>query len=221
MNVNEVFSSAQLEGVNFGVPCTFIRFAKCNLRCDWCDTKYAFKGEVWTLARMQQKIQELGHNHIVFTGGEPLLQKEAIRLIINSFPHYYYEIETNGTIDPGNELFRDINLFTVSPKLSSSLMEKDRRIIPEILKKFVMWSTIIQGKDVYFKFVIKTKEDWEEMEDLIKEYQIQSYNVIVMPCATTIKEMRSRRWVFWNAIKKGYRFSLRGQTILFGKRRGV
>ena len=80
--INEIFSSIQGESTLAGLPCTFVRLSGCALRCNYCDTSYAFeKGEKVSLEHIVQTVHELGNSLVEITGGEPLLQKHVLDLM--------------------------------------------------------------------------------------------------------------------------------------------
>lgn len=82
LQVTEIFRSIQGESTYAGLPCTFVRLTGCNLRCVWCDTAYSFNGgERMTIDGIIDRVRALGGNLVELTGGEPLLQKEAIPLL--------------------------------------------------------------------------------------------------------------------------------------------
>ena len=125
----EIFESIQGEGVNLGNPCIFLRLAGCNLKCAWCDTKYTwdwdkykFKDEVVQLSvkSLIDKIKTLPRQHLVVTGGEPLLQMD--QSFIDAFHHIGFKIaiQTNGTVIPP----KNIDWICVSPKIGSKLILK-------------------------------------------------------------------------------------------------
>lgn len=77
----EVYASIQGESTWAGLPCSFVRFARCNLRCTWCDTTYSFTGgDLWPLSKVVETCERLGPRLVEITGGEPLLQKECTEL---------------------------------------------------------------------------------------------------------------------------------------------
>lgn len=100
MKVSEIFRSLQGEGLNQGKPCTFIRCAGCNLHCRWCDTPQARQGgSDLTIPEILSAVRALGLNYICLTGGEPLLQEEALSLVVSLYNEgFKVDIETNGTI---------------------------------------------------------------------------------------------------------------------------
>jgi 7-carboxy-7-deazaguanine synthase len=84
MVITEIFRSIQGESTYAGLPCIFVRLTGCNLRCTWCDTAYAFHGgKKMSVDEVTERVNELagGQSAIVeLTGGEPLLQPEAVPL---------------------------------------------------------------------------------------------------------------------------------------------
>src|ERR1700680_2175614 len=99
MFITEIFKSIQGEGTRAGLPCIFVRLTGCNLRCTWCDTAYAFHGGTkMSVGEVMERVEKLsqveaaameipgragatrGVSLVELTGGEPLLQPEAIPL---------------------------------------------------------------------------------------------------------------------------------------------
>ena len=76
LRVNEIFFSIQGESTWAGCPCVFVRLTGCNLRCQWCDTEYAFyEGRHFSVEQIADRVQDYQCNLVEVTGGEPLLQK--------------------------------------------------------------------------------------------------------------------------------------------------
>jgi len=107
MVITEIFRSIQGEGTRAGLPCIFVRLTGCNLRCTWCDTAYAFYGgKQITIDEVCERVRELALPSTVsgseirlveLTGGEPLLQPEAIPLSEKLLAAgYSVMIETSG-----------------------------------------------------------------------------------------------------------------------------
>lgn len=93
----EIFTSIQGEGVNLGKPANFIRFAGCNLNCEWCDTEWKKPKEKLTIQEIIDRLDPCV-DLVVLTGGEPMMQKELIWLVAELSSHgYSIAIETNGT----------------------------------------------------------------------------------------------------------------------------
>ena len=82
LQVIEVFASLQGESSYAGLPCVFIRLSGCNLRCNYCDTDYAFEGGEWlSVEQILSQVKKYGIPLVEVTGGEPLQQKESIQLM--------------------------------------------------------------------------------------------------------------------------------------------
>ena len=84
LRITEIFSSIQGESNTVGIPTVFIRLTGCPLRCQYCDTTYAFTGGSWiSLDDIQAKVSRFNLSHVTVTGGEPLAQKTCLNLLTN------------------------------------------------------------------------------------------------------------------------------------------
>ena len=215
----ERFLSFQGEGCSVGRLAYFVRVQGCNLKCSFCDSKYALKAggkkeHTEDIAEAYNIIP--GDPLLVITGGEPLLYPRAVELILLQ-SHGAKEVETNGTIFPPDSLSDEVNTFNVSPKLASSGVPGKLAIKKYILEFF----NERVGKSI-FKFVIKTREDWQQMEAIIKDVQIDPGDVWVMPEGKTPDKIRtgSLKWI--DEIKAhGYNLSPRYHVMLYGNKRGI
>jgi len=169
----EIFDSIQGEGIFIGCPTTFIRLYGCNLRCRWCDTKYAFEEKPKTGILLDRLENYLKWQHVCITGGEPLVSPRLDRLI-KAIPDYHFtSIETNGTLWPKEELLRWVDFWTVSPKLGSSGMEPK----PKILKKFIDY---LPEDCLQFKFVILDNRDLRETHQLIHHLGLNKTDIPIV-----------------------------------------
>ena len=100
MRLIELYKSVQGESTFTGVPCIFVRFAGCNLRCSWCDSTYTFHGgRPFTEDEVVQQIEASNCPLIEFTGGEPMLHARELlplmhRLLADG--RYTLMMETSG-----------------------------------------------------------------------------------------------------------------------------
>lgn len=230
--VSEFFCDT-IQGENFiGAPCAFLRLQHCTLRCCWCDTKevwrfgnpYSFK-ELFTLMEDPQinlinKLLE--GQHLVFTGGSPLRQQNMIVRFIQKFMATYHfkpfiEIENECTINPIQQMVSFVNVWNNSPKLSNSGNLTYKRYNPQIIKK------LGELQNSWFKFVITSKEDWEEIViDFLIPKLINKDQIVLMPQGSTRKElMENREFVVNLAIKNNVRYTTREHIILWDKKTGV
>ena len=222
----EIFHSIQGEGITAGSPSVFLRLAKCNLTCTWCDTKYTWD---WTnydindqlllmsVDEVESRVTAFKTRRLVITGGEPMLQqRELLRLTTSLHSQgYVCEIETNGTIAPETKMANTITQWNISPKLSNSRNDHNRREIKKPL-------CIFAGMDnTYFKFVIVKPEDVREVSFLANRYQIEPNKIILMPEGTNVEILNERgTWLAEACLANGYRFSTRLHIQLWGDIRG-
>src|SRR5437879_12167980 len=79
LKITEIFCSLQGEADTVGFPTVFVRLTGCPLRCQYCDTEYAFYGgEWWDLEAILERVQELGGQYVCVTGGDALAQKNRL-----------------------------------------------------------------------------------------------------------------------------------------------
>jgi len=100
MYLIELYKSVQGESSFAGLPCIFVRFAGCNLRCAWCDSEYTFTGgKAYTQAEVEEQIAALAPCRLVeFTGGEPMLQERELLPLMDGLlaKGYTLMMETSG-----------------------------------------------------------------------------------------------------------------------------
>jgi len=115
LQVNEIFYSIEGEGLRVGQPTTFVRMAKCNLRCFFCDTEFDSYEEM-SVVQILDEVKRHSAEWVCLTGGEALGQNIAPLCQALTDLGYRLHIETNGTVDPDPELYNLIAHWTVSPK---------------------------------------------------------------------------------------------------------
>jgi 7-carboxy-7-deazaguanine synthase len=100
IRLTEIFHSLQGEADTAGIPTTFVRLTGCPLRCQYCDTAYAFTGgERWEIPRVLERVAEFGSRYVCVTGGEPLAQKECLDLLrALCDAGYRVSLETSGAM---------------------------------------------------------------------------------------------------------------------------
>ena len=111
-NIVEIFHSVQGEGVHAGIPHVFIRFGKCNLQCEWCDTDFETFEEM-TAAQIVSQVSQFPSKRLILTGGEPMLNDLwPLRRLFKS-RGYTLSCESNGTIEIPDGL---LDWICISPK---------------------------------------------------------------------------------------------------------
>ncbi|HWF12219.1 MAG TPA: radical SAM protein [Candidatus Acidoferrales bacterium] len=189
MIISEIFRSIQGEGTRTGLPCIFVRLTGCNLRCTWCDTAYAFHGgEKMSVEEVLSRVSELSSHTapkqngstrnqpklplVELTGGEPLLQPEAIPLsqkLLDS--GYQVMVETSGERQV-SVLPREV-IKIVDIKCPDS-GEPDTFLMENL--------DALDGKDE-IKFVISSRRDYEFARDFTLQHNLASrvHQVIFSP----------------------------------------
>lgn len=168
--VVETFISINGEGQHAGELALFIRFAGCNLNCNYCDTRWANQPDVvyqeMTETEIKALVTDSGVRNVTLTGGEPLLQPGMYQLLetMGSLPDIRIEIETNGSVDiePYMTLIRR-PAFTLDYKLPGSGMEAGMNT--ENYRYLTKEDTV--------KFVISDKADLTRAREIIEQYQLE------------------------------------------------
>lgn len=168
--VVETFTSINGEGQKAGELAVFIRFAGCNLNCNYCDTVWANQLDVpYTFMSEQeivQVVQDAGVKNVTLTGGEPLLQPGIKELLITlgETLDVRIEIETNGSIEIKEYLDLPVRpCFTLDYKLPGSGMNAAMKTVNY---KYLMPEDTV-------KFVVSDEADLEHARKIITEYHLQ------------------------------------------------
>ena len=231
MKISELFFSIQGEGELTGVPSVFVRTSGCNLRCRWCDTKYASwkpEGENVTINDLLDKVCSYPARHVVISGGEPMIAKgieEFTRLLKEAGKHI--RIETAGTIAPNGI---QCDLASLSPKLSDST-PKEGEINKEWIDRheskrldYDILSEWVNSYNFQLKFVVSKEEEIKEIQNVIRriEGKILPEKVLLMPEGIDPDTLRSRYDLLIDLCKEnGYRLCNRLHIDLFGNTPGT
>lgn len=126
----EIFHSVQGEGAHAGIPHVFIRFGKCNLQCEWCDTDFETFEEM-TAATILAEVMKYPSKRIIFTGGEPMLNDLWPLHRLFKSRGYNLSCESNGTIEIPVDL---LDWICISPKDQMYPQVKIRQRVGDELK---------------------------------------------------------------------------------------
>ncbi len=228
MRISEIFYSLQGEGRLVGTPSLFIRTSGCNLRCVWCDTPYTSwrpEGASWSLEKILRRVDENAAEHVVITGGEPLLAAEIAELTAAlRRRHKHITIETAGTVLKPVQC----DLLSLSPKLANSTPWKKQRgkfaaMHDERRLNFPVLQDYLNRYDYQLKFVVESKDDFEEIRDIVGRLRnVDPARVVIMAQGTTRKQLDEKRaWIVKACLAYGYSFTPRLHIELFGNRRGT
>lgn len=218
----ELFESLQGEGPSAGTPSVFLRLVGCNLDCTYCDTRYAWDPRhlAHTVSAspslLGTQLQGRRLRHLVVTGGEPLLQQEALKsLLLRLSADWVVEVETNGTLRPNSSLISCVSTWNISPKLSNSQIPSARAISSDAL---------IALRDTgrgWLKLVAASPTDLSEGDALISRFSWPTNRVVWMPEAADVHQLATRsRWLAEAALARGHHFSSRLHILLWSGERG-
>jgi 7-carboxy-7-deazaguanine synthase len=228
VRIAEIYRSIQGEGVLSGTPSVFVRASGCNLRCWFCDTPHASsrpEGHDLSVDRIVARVERLHTEHVVLTGGEPMLFAELIPLSEQLAQQgHHVTIETAGTL----YLPVTCDLMSISPKLANSAPAPDRgprrrarhektRYQPEVIRR------LIHEYPYQLKFVIDAPADTEEVWQYLAEFpEVDRTQVLLMPQGTDPQQLeRTGLWLEPYCHQQGVRFCPRRHIEWFGLVRGT
>jgi 7-carboxy-7-deazaguanine synthase len=192
MLINEIFQSIQGESSFSGFPCTFIRVTGCNLRCSYCDTKYAYnKGIELTIPQIMREVRRYRIPMVEITGGEPLLHEEVYTLIEKLHSEgYQVLVETNGSIDISRldeNVVRIIDIKCPSSKMSHKMCWKNMdqlRATDEI------------------KFVVKNRSDYVWSRMVINKYKLnKKVKIHISPVHNVMDAAKLADWMLEDRLQ--------------------
>ena len=209
MKINEIFVSIQGEGILIGIPTTFVRMTGCNLRCSWCDTKYAYEeGEEMSCEDVSSKIKGYSQNHVCITGGEPLLQEDVISLIQN-LVNEGYEVcmETNGS-----KSIEDI------PCLGSMVISLDIKCPSSGMQEKMDFSNLeLLSLNDQLKFIVADLKDYEYAKEIIEKYKPICSLIMTPVGGRKLKELAE--WVLADGLN--VRVLPQLHKLIWGEKKGV
>lgn len=209
-----------------GTPSVFVRVSGCNLRCVWCDTPYASwspEGPTMPVSEIVEKVIGLDCQHVVLTGGEPMLFEPIVWLAS--------ELKERGhtiTIETAGTVYRDLpcDLMSISPKLSNSIPPDsewhDRHDSNRL--NFEVLTRLVENYNCQLKFVIADqKQDVQEIEAILARLPKMSPDkVLIMPEGTDAERLKlSLSALVPLAMQTGWRLCPRLHIELFGNTKGT
>jgi len=205
MKVCEIFSSIQGESSCSGMPCTFIRMAGCNLRCSYCDTKYAYdEGIELTEAEIINEVELIGVQFVAITGGEPLLQEETLHLIERLLNEgFKVLIETNGSMSIKDIDSRAVIILDIKTPGSGMMNEMD-----------IYNLDYIKPTDE-IKFVITDRADYEWSKDIMHKYKLKcGERILFSPAFGILEPELLVRWILEDRLD--VRLNLQIHKYIYG-----
>ncbi len=205
MKVCEVFTSIQGESSYAGLPCTFVRLTGCNLRCSYCDTRYAYdEGSELSAEDIMREVRMRGVDLVEITGGEPLLQPEVYRLIGELIKDgFTVLVETNGSMNISGIDAKAVVILDMKTPGSGMHEKMDLSNLDEIKRIDEV------------KFVITSRQDYEWTIKIMNQYELSNKcSVLLSPACGILSAAKLARWMIEDRLKA--RLNLQLHKIIFG-----
>jgi 7-carboxy-7-deazaguanine synthase len=186
LKVNEIFCSIQGESTFAGLPCVFVRLTGCNLRCSFCDTKYAyFEGTDFSINEIIKRVNLFDCNLVEITGGEPLLQKKSVELANQLLREgKQVLVETNGSLDISALNKPIIRILDIKCPGSGESEKTYWKNIPNL------------HSNDNVKFVITNHKDFYWATGVVKKYDlIKKANVLFSPAFNILDAKKLSKWI--------------------------
>lgn len=238
--VSEVFYSIQGEGKYAGHPAIFVRVGGCNLTCPnfgphGCDSYHSVNAKEyrheWSTLETKELVQLIEQTLpvyaaskdkpvIIFTGGEPTLYQAHLDPVVTYFitRNYKVQFETNASITIDFEkypIYKQVS-FAMSVKLANSGEPEHKRLNVPNIENILKYTELS-----FFKFVVKSEKDIEEVNSLLSEIYYYS-EVFLMPMGETKKQLnQTAKLVFEACMQYGFKYSDRLHIRIYDDQRGV
>lgn len=209
LRISEIFYSLQGESKTVGLPTVFIRLTGCPLRCQYCDTSYAFSGgKITSIADIIEQVEGYQTKYITVTGGEPLAQPECLSLLEQlADKGYEVSLETSGALDVAKV---DTRISKVMDLKTPASAEESRNLYANI--------QYLTAED-QVKFVICNREDYDWSKQKILEYQLdEKCELLFSPAMGQQDPTELAEWILSDQLP--VRFQLQLHKILWGNKAG-
>jgi 7-carboxy-7-deazaguanine synthase len=207
LNITEIFYSLQGEAKEVGIPTVFIRLTGCPLRCNYCDTAYAFKGNnPLSIQHILDEIAQYNTQYVCVTGGEPMAQSNCLKLLDALIDNdYKVSMETSGSID----------IAPVNSKVSIVMDIKTPSSTEEHQNRYENLS-ILKNKD-QLKFVIASRSDFDWCTKILENHEVES-EVLFSPVYESLRPVELADWILEK--KLNVRLQVQLHKILWGDQKG-
>ncbi len=207
LNINEIFYSLQGEAREIGLPTVFIRLTGCPLRCSYCDTEYAFKGNhLVSVDEIIKQVETYKTRYVCVTGGEPLAQINC-HILLDALiaKDYQVSLETSGSIDVSE----------VNPKVSIVMDVKTPSSNESEQNKYSNIA-LLKAKD-QLKFVIGSKQDFDWSVEILEKHPSNT-EVLFSPVFGAITPTQLADWIIENQLN--VRMQVQLHKLLWGDEQG-
>jgi 7-carboxy-7-deazaguanine synthase len=210
LRITEIFLSLQGETSTVGRPTTFVRLTGCPLRCQYCDTAYAFSGgRQMAVADVVEKVRAFGAPYVTVTGGEPLAQVECLTLLTRLCDEgFRVSLETSGALDVSGVDTRVVKILDLKTPGSG---EAHRN-------RFANLEFLTPQDEV--KFVICDRADYEWARTACNDHRLveRVREVLFSPSHTELPAARLAEWVLEDRLP--VRMQIQLHKVLWGDEPG-
>ena len=207
LNITEIFYSLQGEAKEVGIPTVFVRLTGCPLRCNYCDTAYAFKGNnPLSIKSIMEQVAKYNSHYVCVTGGEPMAQSNCLILLDTLIEAgYKVSMETSGSIDisPVNK-----KVSVVMDLKTPSSTEQSQNRYENI--------ALLESKD-QLKFVIASRSDFDWCCSILESYDVLS-DVLFSPVYESLKPVDLADWILEKQLN--VRLQVQLHKLLWGDQKG-
>ena len=207
LNITEIFYSLQGEAKEVGIPTVFVRLTGCPLRCNYCDTTYAFKGNnPLSIESIMEQVTKYNTHYVCVTGGEPMAQSNCLILLDTLIEAgYKVSMETSGSIDisPVNK-----KVSVVMDLKTPSSTEQSQNRYENI--------ALLESKD-QLKFVIASRSDFDWCCSILEDYDVLS-DVLFSPVYESLKPVDLADWILEKQLN--VRLQVQLHKLLWGDQKG-
>lgn len=205
LRINEIFHSLQGEADAVGYPSVFVRLTGCPLRCQYCDTEYAFHSGEWLdLGAIVTEVGKFGARHVCVTGGEPLAQPNCLPLLTRLCDSGFdVSLETSGAMDIENV---DARVSRVVDVKTPGSRESARNRVENF--------SFLTRRD-QLKFVICSREDYDWSKAYLAQHQLADRcQILFSPSYMQLQPVLLAEWILADRLQ--VRFQLQLHKILWG-----
>ena len=209
LKITEIFTSLQGEADTAGWPTVFVRLTGCPLRCQYCDTAYAFHGGTWwDIDAIVEEVRAQGVRHVCVTGGEPLAQKRCLILLQKLCEAGFdVSLETSGALDVSEVDPRVSRVVDLKTPGSAEMARNRMENLP-----------LLTARD-QVKFVICSREDYEWAKAQVAEHGLAERTMVLFsPSKGEITARELADWIV--ADRLPVRFQMQLHKILWNDEPG-
>ena len=207
LNITEIFYSLQGETKEVGIPTVFVRLTGCPLRCNYCETAYAFKGNnPLSIQHILDEVAQYNAQYVCVTGGEPMAQSNCLKLLDSLIDTgYNVSMETSGSID----------ITPVNSKVSIVMDIKTPSSTEEHQNRYENLP-ILKSKD-QLKFVIASRSDFDWCTEILDNHEVES-EILFSPVYESLKPVELAEWILEK--KLNVRLQVQLHKLLWGDQKG-